>query len=188
MPACSRGLQGVRISCEVWAPCLPFLFSPDIERMLMQSLRLILLCFIFVGLPSTAHADWRWADPKIEVKPIKTKCKTGECHRTVKLVTKAKLRYRIFLYNLHKTEEWAHWTSLYIPSCTWYGESGYGPEYARYRYTMPNSTGSGAIGKFQFMPGTYHSRAKYHDWSPLDQEIAARREYWAHGTAPWENC
>lgn len=154
----------------------------------MRSLGLILLCFLVLKLSATAQADWRWADPKIKVEPVRTKCKSGECFRTVKQVTQAKLRYRIAQYNLRKLEEWVHWVSLYIPRCTWYGESGYGPQYARYRYTMPNANGSGAFGKYQFMPSTYYSRAKYGDWSPLDQEIAARREYWAHGTAPWANC
>jgi hypothetical protein len=154
----------------------------------MRSLNVILLCFLFLCLPPVAQADWRWAEPNIKVEPVKPKCKSGECRKAAKRVNKAKLRYREALYDLHKTEEWTHWTSLYIPRCTWYGESGYGPEYARYRYTMPNSQGSGALGKFQFMPGTYHSRAKYHDWSALDQEIASRREYWVHGTAPWANC
>jgi hypothetical protein len=100
------------------------------------------------------------------------------------------MRYRVKvrLYHKHRLKEWNLWTSRYIPRCTWYGESGFGPQYARYRYTLPNSQGSGAYGKFQFKPNTYFSRAKYGDWSPLDQEIAARREYYANNTYPWANC
>ena len=67
-------------------------------------------------------------------------------------------------------------------------ESGVGPQFASFRYFVWNTSGSGARGKYQMMPGTYASRAKYGDWSPLDQEIAGRREFFANGTGPWEAC
>jgi hypothetical protein len=91
-------------------------------------------------------------------------------------------------HNERRLKEWKHWTNLFIPSCTWYGESGPGPPFARWRYYVPNSSGSSAYGKYQMMPGTYASRAKYGDWSPLDQEIAGHREYFANGTGPWQAC
>lgn len=143
---------------------------------------------ITIALTENARADWRWADPVLKKQRIVFHCNTLPCIRTAyKKARKRHLR-RVHSYHKRRLREWNHWTGLYIPNCTWYGESGYGPAYARYRYTMPNSTGSGAYGKFQMMPGTYHNRAKYHDWSPLDQEIAARREFWANGTSPWANC
>lgn len=148
----------------------------------------LILLILFV-VPTTAQADWRWAQPSI--KPVKPKifdCKTSTCKKKAKHVAKLKFKLKTAKYHYKKEREWTRWTNRYIPPCTWYGESGPGPEFARYRYTLPNSSGSGALGKFQMMPGTYHSQAKYHDWSALDQEIAARREYWVHGTAPWEAC
>lgn len=146
------------------------------------------LLFFCIVLVQPASADWRWAPPTLEKKKVVFKCATMRCIN--KAYKKAKNRYklRVRRYHQRRLKEWKHWTRLFIPACTWYGESGTGPEYARYRYTMPNSAGSGAFGKFQMMSGTYHSRAKYHDWSPLDQEIAARREFWANGTGPWEAC
>lgn len=154
----------------------------------MKRLGLLLLIFTLVGA-SSASADWRWAKPHFKHKvKVRAACDSYQCHKVAKIHKSAVKQLRVTFYHKKKRLEWRMWTSLYIPDCTWYGESGEGPEYARYRYTMPNSLGSGALGKFQFKPGTYHNRAKYHDWSPLDQEIAARREYWKHGTAPWEAC
>jgi hypothetical protein len=143
-----------------------------------------------VGLlvPSTAEADWRWADPVFEKQKVSYFCDSLQCIKASYKKQKEKFQRKVARYHRRKLREWRKWTNYYIPFCTWYGESGVGPEYAPYRYTLPNSGGSGAYGKFQFMPGTYHNRAKYHDWSPLDQEIAARREFWANGTAPWANC
>jgi hypothetical protein len=153
----------------------------------MKRFILVLLIFTF-QLVSTAQADWRWAQPVFEKRRIVFDCGTMECIESAYKKARRSHIKRIHRYDKQRLQEWRHWTSLYIPDCTWYGESGTGPEYAPYRYTMPNSLGSGALGKFQMMPGTYHSRAKYHDWSPLDQEIASRMEYWANGTGPWENC
>lgn len=153
--------------------------------------RFVLVLLIFTtALVTPAQADWRWADPKFKKVKIGIVCyeNHSQCFKSAKRRMRAQYQLRIKKYHARKLKEWKHWISLYIPDCTWYGESGVGPKYARYRYTLPNSTGSGALGKFQFMPGTYHSRAKYHDWSPLDQEITARREFWAHGTSPWTNC
>lgn len=137
---------------------------------------------------SPASADWRWASPKLKKQTVTYKCDTMKCIHATYLKAKHRYKKRVASLDKRRLQEWKRWTRMYIPNCTWYGESGYGPEYSPARYTMPNSGGSGAYGKFQFMPGTYHTRAKYHDWSPLDQEIAARREYWAHGTSPWSNC
>lgn len=137
---------------------------------------------------ATAHADWRWAPPTMKERKVTYKCATMKCLKVTYRREKKIHQKKVALHDKRRLKEWKHWTSLDIPMCTWYGESGRGPKYARSRYTMPNSSGSGAYGKFQFMPGTYFSVGKYDDWSPLDQEIAARREYWRHGTAPWTNC
>lgn len=151
--------------------------------------RLTLVLLIFSTLPvASAQADWRWAPPKIEKRTITTKCNTMKCLRTIFRKEEKRLAHRIKLHDKHKLREWKRWTSLPIADCTWYGESGEGPQYAPYRYTLPNSTGSGAYGKYQMMSGTYKNNAKYFDWSPLDQEIAGHREYQKHGTSPWQNC
>lgn len=108
-------------------------------------------------------------------------CNTWDCARRVK-------KKRIHRARVRFQHEWKYWTTRYIPSCTWLGESGHGPQFAPWRYSVRNTQGSGAYGKFQMMPGTYHSYARYHDWSPLDQEIAAHRLYWSQGTSPWAAC
>lgn len=148
---------------------------------------LLLFCTALV-MPATASADWRWAPPVLAKQTVKYHCNTTKCIKQTYKHQLKRLKKRVRRYNARRLKEWKHWTSLFIPSCTWYGESGPGPEFAAWRYTKPNNTGSSAYGKFQLMPGTYFSRAKYADWSALDQEIAARREYWAHGTGPWQAC
>lgn len=153
----------------------------------MKRLGLLLLLFILWG-SEPAAADWRWAKPVMRKQTIKYHCDSLQCLRQTYIKEKRRFQRRVARYHKLRQREWNRWTRLYIPQCTWYGESGFGPEYSPVRYTMSNTTGSGAYGKFQFMPGTYHNRARYHDWSALDQEIAARREYWANGTAPWTNC
>lgn len=153
----------------------------------MKRLGLLMLLFAPLGA-SPASADWRWAEPKLKKQTITYSCTTMKCIHKTYTREKARYKKRMASYNQRRLQEWKHWVKIYIPNCTWYGESGTGAEYARYRYTLPNSTGSGAFGKFQMMPGTYHNRAKYHDWSALDQEIAARLEYQANGTHPWANC
>src|SRR4051812_38823222 len=140
------------------------------------------------GVPSMAEADWRWAKPQLKEQTVKYSCSTMKCIKHTYIREKHRYQHRVERYNQRRLREWQHWTTVFIPSCTWYGESGTGPEFARYRYTLPNSAGSGAYGKYQMMSGTYHSQAKYHDWSALDQEIAGHREYQAHGTSPWEAC
>lgn len=151
--------------------------------------RLVLVLLIFLHLPTaSASADWRWVTPKLKVKKVKPVCAYEVCKKAAKIITKANHKLRVMAYNHRKLNEWRMWTGLPIPDCTWYGESGTGPEYAKARYVMPNATGSGALGKYQLMPSTYSANAKYGDWSPLDQEIAARREYWRHGVSPWQRC
>jgi hypothetical protein len=152
----------------------------------MRRLALPLLLFTLL-LVSSASADWRWAQPQTQHKATYTYTTLASLKQSY---LKEVHRYRRWVkrINQRRLREWKHWTKLYIPTCTWYGESGTGPQFARYRYSVPNSAGSGAFGKYQMMPGTYHSDAKYHDWSPLDQEIAGHREYWRHGTSPWTNC
>ncbi len=150
--------------------------------------RFALIPLLFFGISAPAQADWRWADPDIKKVKPNFLCDTSLCKKKAKRIVKLKIKLKIAQYHNKREREWTTWTNRYIPSCTWYGESGTGPEYARVRYVTPNAQGSGAYGKFQFMPGTYFNRAKYYDWSPLDQEIAARREFWANGTAPWEAC
>lgn len=156
----------------------------------MKRLLFVLLLFTVLGSSTASAADWRWASPHFKPRKVTYNCKvyTYKCLRQTYLKERHRLKRKIARHDKNRLREWKHWTSLYIPACTWYGESGYGPEYARYRYTMPNSMGSGAYGKFQFMSGTYKDNAKYFDWSALDQEIAARREYWKHGISPWSNC
>lgn len=142
-----------------------------------------------IGLAAPASADWRWADPTI--KPVKPKifdCKIKLCQKKAKRVATLKYRLKVAKYSYKKEREWQRWINQYIPACTWYGESGPGPEFAAWRYAVPNTMGSSARGKYQMMPGTYSSRARYFDWSPLDQEIAGHREFWANGTSPWEAC
>lgn len=151
--------------------------------------RLIFLVLLFALLcTQPASADWRWAKPQLKKQTISYSCDTLECIEKAFAKEKKRYKKRVDRYNARRLKEWKHWTSIYIPQCTWYGESGTSAEYSPVRYTMSNSTGSGAYGKFQMMPGTYHNRAKYHDWSALDQEIASRREYWVNGTQPWANC
>lgn len=152
--------------------------------------KFVLLTMMLVVLPvsSATSADWRWAEPKLKLKRVKPVCETYQCHVSAKVQAKYLYKARVKYYHAKKLAEWKAWTRIPIPDCTWYGESGHGPKYAKVRYTMPNSMGSGAFGKYQMMPGTYSANAKYGDRSPLDQEIAARREYWKHGIFPWTNC
>jgi hypothetical protein len=152
--------------------------------------RLVLTLVLFaVFLPiASAHADWRWKTPHFKIKKVKPVCSFHICHVLARTQARAYRRARIKHFNARRLAEWRTWTKIPIATCTWYGESGTGPQFARYRYTMPNSTGSGAYGKYQMMPRTYSVNAKYGDWSPLDQEIAGHREYWKHGTQPWSNC
>lgn len=171
----------------VVGPGPPDFFCSQILKGMMRPFILALL-LLAITWSKPAKADWRWADPQIKKHNVTYSCNTYKCIRRTYLKEKHRLKRKIRRYHQRRLQEWKYWINLYIPVCTWYGESGYGPEYARYRYTLPNSQGSGAYGKFQMMWGTYHSRAKYHDWSPLDQEIAARREFWANGTSPWTNC
>lgn len=152
----------------------------------MKHIALLLLLFTFT-CSASASADWRWA-------PYDKKHKATYSYTSLKELKKSyikekhKFKRREARYDKRRLREWKHWINIFIPDCTWYGESGTGPKFARYRYTLPNSQGSGAYGKFQMMPGTYHNQAKYHDWSALDQEIAGHREYQDHGTAPWDAC
>jgi len=151
--------------------------------------RLGLLLWLFsLGISTPAAADWRWADPVLKPQTVTYHCPTLKCLRQTYIREKQRFNRRVERYHQRRLHEWHYWTNLYIPTCTWYGESGTGPEFSPVRYVTPNAQGSGAYGKYQMMSGTYHNRAKYHDWSPLDQEIAGHKEYWAHGTAPWTNC
>lgn len=154
----------------------------------MKRLGLILLLLTVTGT-TPAYADWRWADPKYKQPKLRLyNCHTQQCKTKAKRVAELNLKLKIAQYHWRKEREWNRWIKRYIPSCTWYGESGTGPEFSPARYVMPNATGSGAYGKFQFMPGTYRIFGIYKDWSPLDQEIASRRLYGAQGTSPWANC
>lgn len=154
----------------------------------MRIRTLIVLLLVSFTMTPSAHADWRWAKPHLRKQKVTYSCDTMKCIRHTYIKAKHRYKQRVARYNRNRQREWNHWAHLYIPTCTWYGESGEGPEYAPVRYVTPNSTGSGAYGKYQMMSSTYHSDAKYHDWSPLDQEIAGHREYAKHGTSPWTNC
>ena len=153
----------------------------------MKRLGLMTLLFALLSV-SPAAADWRWSTPKLKKQTVTYSCDNLDCIKKSYKREVKRYKKRVARVNKLRLKEWKHWTGIPIPQCTWYGESGTGPEYSPARYTMPNSTGSGAYGKFQMMPGTYHNRAKYHDWSALDQEIASRREFAANGTQPWANC
>lgn len=153
----------------------------------MKRIALLLLLLFTFTCATSASADWRWT-------PYQKKQRATYSYTSLKELKKSYVREKRHFkrkaarHDRRRLREWNHWSKLYIPSCTWYGESGTGPKFASYRYTLPNSQGSGAYGKYQMMPGTYHNQAKYHDWSALDQEIAGHREYQAHGTAPWSAC
>ena len=154
----------------------------------MKRLGMIVLLFTLVGA-SPAYADWRWADPKFKQAKVRLHhCTTPACKTKAKRVAKLKLQLRIEQYHLRKEREWTSWVKQYIPTCAWYGESGPGPEFAPFRYSVLNNQGSGARGKYQMMSETYFSFARYKDWSPLDQEIAAHRLYRSQGTSPWVAC
>lgn len=140
------------------------------------------------GYTTPASADWRWAPPVLKKQTVAYHCNTFKCIRKTYLSQRHRLKHRIAKYNARRLAEWKRWISTPIADCTWYGESGSGPQFARYRYTTPNSAGSGAYGKYQMMPGTYSAYAKYGDWSPLDQEIAGHKLYQAQGTSPWSAC
>lgn len=155
---------------------------------LRYTLAIALSVICSLSFVNAAHADWRWAPPELKKQKVVFSCSTMECIKQAYKQAKRKHHLRVKRHNARRLKEWKQWSRLYIPTCTWYGESGPGPQFARFRYTVPNSSGSGAFGKYQMMPGTYHSRAKYHDWSPLDQEIAGHREFHANGTSPWEAC
>lgn len=153
----------------------------------MKRMLLVFLLFLLVA-PMSSQADWRWPSPHYHLGKLRNRCDSTECIRVARHRRQRHLEVRILHYNKRKLKEWKLWTARYIPDCTWFGESGRGKKYAKARYVMPNAGGSGAYGKFQFKPATYFSSGQYDDWSPLDQEIAARREYWKHDTGPWANC
>lgn len=153
--------------------------------------RIILALLATLVFATPASADWRFnidMPAKVKKSQFDHKCDTSKCHKAAAKRAKMLYWHRFQQKKARKIAQWEKWTAVYIPSCTWYGESGPGPEFRRSRYTTPNASGSDAYGKFQFMPGTYHTYAKYHDWSPLDQELAARKLYWAQGTSPWMAC
>jgi hypothetical protein len=137
---------------------------------------------------ASASADWRWAPPHFKEHEVTYKYTDLHSLRQIYLRERARLKRKIKLHDQRRLKEWKHWSRLYIPNCTWYGESGASPQFAQVRYTIPNAQGSGAYGKYQMMPGTYFAFAKYGDWSPLDQEIAGHRLFWDQGTSPWTNC
>lgn len=153
----------------------------------MRRLGILLLLFALLEVSTASAKEWRWAPPHSKHKATYSYTSLTALKQTYLKERRRYLRW-VKRYNQRRLREWKHWTKLYIPACTWYGESGTGPQFALIRYIMPNSQGSGAYGKYQMMPRTYHSDAKYHDWSPLDQEIAGHREYWRNGTSPWANC
>lgn len=148
----------------------------------------VLVLLITLLSPATASADWRWAPPHLRKQTVTYSCDTLKCIRGTYIKEKHRYVKRVARYNRRRLHEWNYWAHLYIPTCTWYGESGTSSQFSPVRYTMSNFGGSGAYGKYQMMASTYFSDAKYFDWSPLDQEIAGHREYWKHGTGPWSNC
>lgn len=138
----------------------------------------VVLCLALALALVGIHQAFGYVDGK---RPCSTACKER--------VKKRELREARAQKKRRLAREWRYWSRQPIPTCTWYGESGPGlPQFHPRRYTIPNSQGSGAYGKYQMMPGTYFAFAKYGDWSMLDQEIAAHRLYWAQGTSPWSAC
>ena len=127
-----------------------------------------------------------------------TSCDRG----CVERVKKRELREARQRRRERRRREWKRTIAKPVPQCIWLGESGaprpgHGrglQEFARWRYRVRNGGSLGgpiegvAYGKFQFMPSTYRSVAKYGDWSKLDQEIAARRLLAQKGTGPWQAC
>lgn len=155
---------------------------------MMRKTALVVL-LLFTILTSTAEADWRWAGPKPKHISVGMVCDKGKnCNKVLRRMVRKAQHKRVVRHNRVRQAEWDRVISVPVPRCTWYGESGVGPEFARYRYTLPNSKGSGAYGKYQFMKQTYFNNAKYGDWSPLDQEIAVRGEVAKHSIYPWTNC
>jgi hypothetical protein len=150
---------------------------------------IIVLSFIYT---STASADWRWSSPQLKKQTAVYHCSTFKCIRKTYLSQRKRLKHRIYKYNTRRLVEWKKWISAPIADCTWAGESSppgdYTGQFASYRYTVLNSQGSDARGKYQMMPDTYSSYAKYGDWSPLDQEIAGHKLYADQGIYPWKSC
>lgn len=70
-----------------------------------------------------------------------------------------------------------------LPYCTWGPESGGS-------YTARNPSGAG--GKYQIMPGTWHayggSGGNAANASPAEQDMIAAKIYAAEGGRPWVNC
>jgi hypothetical protein len=151
---------------------------------------LVLLFAVFSTTPSSAN--WRWASPKLKERKVTYSCADYKCLKKTYIHERHILRARIKIYNKHRAAEWKHWIAQPIADCTWAGESSppgdTSGQFARYRYSVRNSSGSDAYGKYQMMPGTYSTYAKYFDWSPLDQEIAAHRLYTDSSTGPWASC
>jgi hypothetical protein len=154
----------------------------------MKLYALLALCVAFFIMTEPSYGDWRWAPPHLRKQTVTYHCADLKCIRQTYVREKHRYLKRVKRYDKRRLHEWNHWAHLYIPACTWYGESGTGPQFAPYRYVLPNSHGSGALGKYQMMPGTYGTFAKYFDWSALDQEIAGHKLYWDQGTGPWTNC
>lgn len=153
---------------------------------------LSILAMLMIPVTSSASANWRWASPKLKPRKISFSCSDLKCLRKAYRHERRIIKARIKIYNKNRAKEWRYWIRRPIVDCTWAGESSppgdYTGKFARYRYLVSNAAGSGAYGKYQMMPGTYFTYAKYRDWSPLDQEIAAHRLYASSGTGPWQAC
>lgn len=86
-----------------------------------------------------------------------------------------------------------------MPACTWAPESSWDPRtgqsfigrpWALGRYRVVNP-GSGAGGKFQFLPSTWRNiggRGLPHHAPPVDQERGARKLRRLVGLSAWVNC
>lgn len=158
----------------------------------MRKLVMFIAVLSSVWVVSSASADWRWAPPKLKAQTATYHCNTFKCIHHTYLSQRKRLKHRIDKYNAHRRAEWKRWVSMPIANCTWGGESSppgdFSGQFARYRYYVHNSAGSDAYGKYQMMPQTYAYYAKYGNWSPLDQEIAAHKLYADQGTGPWSSC
>lgn len=128
----------------------------------------------------------------VVVVPVQARpAERSDCNRACVQRVKAKIRHRhqVRVRRAHERvfEYYKHHDPM--PTCTYVGESSppgdYSHPFGAHRYTVSNSQGSGAYGKYQMMPRTYATYARWHDWSPADQELSAHRLYHHEGLWPW---
>src|SRR3954463_11920570 len=110
----------------------------------MKRLAVLVLVLVFFGPIQNAAGDWRWPAPKLKPQTIHYKCDSLKCIKKAFTKERQRFKKRVARYDKRRLAEWNRWTKLYIPQCTWYGESGTSAQFSPIRYTIPNSQGSGA--------------------------------------------